>query len=139
MVPPFSVTRKVPSGRNASDQGEVNRSVTICVWNGAEAGGAGASVCPVNAGLGSGDCATSVPRATIMRISVTLIYALLCGGVYHWSRIHHVRSAYLREDTLCGRESLPYAPRSVWPALSPVPTNLMTSSIRRFAQTTFGS
>jgi hypothetical protein len=44
IVPPFSVTRKLPSGRKAIDHGEVRRSVMIRVWNGADAAGAGAFV-----------------------------------------------------------------------------------------------
>src|SRR5262245_39253411 len=54
--PPFSVTRNVPSGRKAIDHGAFRRSVNICVSNGADGGGAGASVCPGNAGFGLGDC-----------------------------------------------------------------------------------
>src|SRR5215475_1092475 len=73
IVPPFSVTRKVPSGRNASDHGEFKRSVKICVWKGGEGGGAGAFVCPGNAGFGSVDCARRVPNAAVIRMRVTLI------------------------------------------------------------------
>src|SRR5215475_3890662 len=73
--PPFSVTRKVPSGRNASDHGALRRSVTICVWNGAEGCGAGAFVCPGNAGLGSGDCATSVATAAVIRTNTAKLVA----------------------------------------------------------------
>src|SRR2546425_10314728 len=73
--PPFSVTRKVLSGRNASDHGALRRSVTICVWNGADGGGAGASVCPGNAGLGSGDCAPSVPSAAVIKTSIGKLIA----------------------------------------------------------------
>jgi hypothetical protein len=46
MVPLFSVTRKLPSGRKASDQGAFNLAVMVSIVNfGDGFAGAGASVC----------------------------------------------------------------------------------------------
>src|SRR5262249_22188554 len=55
IVPLFSVTRKLPSGRNWSPQGAFRRFVIVSTVNfGDGFDGAGASVCPAKAGLGLG-------------------------------------------------------------------------------------
>src|SRR5438105_1791610 len=55
MVPVLSVTRKLPSGRKARDQGAFSRAVSVstATW-GEGLGGAGASLWPGNAGRGFG-------------------------------------------------------------------------------------
>src|SRR5262245_31119752 len=72
-VPPFSVTRKDPSGKNASDHGALRLPVMTCAWNGADVGGTGAFVCPGNAGLDSGDCAIKVPSAAVIRTTIAKV------------------------------------------------------------------
>jgi hypothetical protein len=53
IVPMLSVTRKLPSGRNARDQGLVSRAVIVSTLISADGfDGGGASVWPGNAGFG---------------------------------------------------------------------------------------
>src|SRR5581483_4215763 len=53
--PRLSVTRKLPSGRNANDQGLVSLVVMVSTTSFGDAfDGAGAFVCPGNAGCGCG-------------------------------------------------------------------------------------
>jgi hypothetical protein len=53
MLPMLSVTRKLPSGKSAIDQGEVSLAVMISTLTGGDGfDGAGASVWPGKAGFG---------------------------------------------------------------------------------------
>jgi len=53
MVPALSVTRKLPSGRNAMDHALFSLPVTVSTVTGGDGfDGGGASVCPGNAGFG---------------------------------------------------------------------------------------
>src|SRR5688572_23586278 len=60
MVPPFCVMRKLPSGRKATAHAPVSPVAIVSTLNGGDGlAGAGASVWPGKAGVGSGDCARS--------------------------------------------------------------------------------
>src|ERR1700704_1717637 len=55
IVPALSVTRKLPSGRNATHHGPLSLVVTVSMVNAGDGvAGGGALVCPGNAGLASG-------------------------------------------------------------------------------------
>jgi len=77
MVPPLSVTRNVPSGRKASENGELRRVVMVSTLSAGEGfAGLGASVCLGKAGLGLGglpvnaDCAQTGAKAAVKKAEI---------------------------------------------------------------------
>src|SRR6185369_1443388 len=77
MVPPLSVTRKLPSGRKASENGELRRLVMVSTFSAGEGfAGFGASVCLGKAGFGLGglpvnaDCAHRGAKTAVKQVIV---------------------------------------------------------------------
>src|SRR5262245_19405809 len=78
MVPPPCVIRKLPSGRKAMAHAPVSPVAIVSTLNGGDGfDGAGASVWPGKAGVGSGDCAASgsvqAARITAARRAVVVM------------------------------------------------------------------